>query len=350
MAKILIIRLSAIGDVAMTIPVIYSAARANPDDSFTVLTQVFLIPVFINRPPNVEITGINTFGAEKTLRGLLRFAGAYATYDFDIVLDLHHVLRTMIICSLFRLKGKKVFTLDKARKERALLTSRTHKILKPLRSVIDRYADVFRAAGLNYSDTFHVLFDEKYPANMSAIADFTGMKDKKWIGIAPFAKHCGKIYPLECMEQIVATLSARADTVLFLFGSRGREQEVLEMWASQYPRVKSVAGRYALDAELSLISRLDVLLCMDSANMHFASLVGTTVVSIWGATHPYAGFYGYRQKPENAIQLDMPCRPCSIYGNKPCYRKDWACMRQLTPDAIVEKIEKTKTGMEEDLK
>jgi ADP-heptose:LPS heptosyltransferase len=339
MAKILIIRLSAIGDVAMTVPVIYSAARANPNDTFTVLTQVFLIPVFINRPPNVEVTGINTFGAEKSLKGLLRFARTYATYDFDIILDLHHVLRTIIIRSLFRLKGKKVFTLDKARKERTRLVRRNNREQKPLRPVIERYADVFRAAGLNYSDTFHLLFDSNHPADTAAIQTFTGPKQETWIGIAPFAKHRGKIYPPHYMKQVATTLAARKNTTLFLFGARGREQEILETWAATHPNVKSVAGRYSLDAELSLISRLDVLLCMDSANMHFASLVGTTVLSIWGATHPHAGFYGYRQDPRNAIQTDLPCRPCSIYGNKPCHRKDWACMTQLTPDIIIERTE-----------
>ncbi|MDR1938533.1 MAG: glycosyltransferase family 9 protein [Tannerellaceae bacterium] len=339
MAKILVIRLSAIGDVAMTIPVIYSAARANPDDTFTVLTQVFLMPVFINRPPNVEITGINTLGAEKSLKGLLRFARAYSTYDFDIVLDLHRVLRTRIICLLFRLKGKKVFALDKARKERTRLTRRKKKVLKPLRPVIDRYADVFKAAGLNYADTFQFLFDERRPANISAVEDFTGPKEGRWIGIAPFARHPGKIYPLDRMEEVVAALAGREGITIFLFGGRDREREILQAWATRYPGVKNVAGRYSLDDELSLISRLDVLLCMDSANMHFASLTGTTVVSIWGATHPYAGFYGYRQRPENAIQLDLPCRPCSVYGQKPCHRGDWACMNRLTPATIIAKIE-----------
>ena len=76
MAKVLVIRLSAIGDVAMTVPVIYSAAKANPEDSFTVLTQAFLMPLFMNRPPNVEVIGINTKGAEKGLIGLLKFISA----------------------------------------------------------------------------------------------------------------------------------------------------------------------------------------------------------------------------------------------------------------------------------
>lgn len=337
MAKILIIRLSAIGDVAMTVPVIYSAARANPQDSFTVLTQVFLIPVFMNRPANVEVIGINTKGAEKGLVGLLRFASALVKYDYDLILDLHDVLRTLIIRSFFVISRKPVYVIDKARKERACLTDIENKKLKPLRPVIDRYADVLRAAGLNYTESFTSLY-ESNPANLSAMEIFAGSKSGKWVGLAPFAKHKGKIYPIDDMEQVVAELTKREDITIFLFGGKGYEEAVLEQWAFQYPRVKSVVGRYSLDNELALISQLDLLLCMDSANMHFASLVGTRVLSIWGATHPYAGFYGYHQNPEDIIQLPLPCRPCSVFGQKPCYRGDWACMTQIKPEMIVEKV------------
>ncbi len=340
MAKILVIRLSAIGDVAMTVPVIYSAAKANPQHTFTVLTQAFLIPLFMNRPQNVRVMGINTKGPEKTLFGLLRFASALVKYDFDMVLDLHNVIRSTIITTLFRLKGTKVYVLEKARKERKQLTARKNKVYKPLRPVIERYADVFRAAGLNYTETFTSLYETR-PANLSAMEEIAGSKKGKWIGIAPFAKHQGKIYPIDEMEQVVGLLSEQEDYTIFLFGGRGYEEAVLDQWAYQYPRVKSVVGKYSLDNELALISQLDVLLCMDSANMHFASLVGTKVVSIWGATHPYTGFYGYHQKPENAIQVDLPCRPCSIYGQKPCYRGDWACMKQISPEMIVEKVKQS---------
>ncbi|MEG2067560.1 MAG: glycosyltransferase family 9 protein [Tannerellaceae bacterium] len=337
MANILVIRLSAIGDVAMTIPVIYSAAKANPGDTFTVLTQAFLIPIFMNRPGNVEVIGINTKGAEKSLGGLLRFASALSKYPYDRVLDLHGILRSFVISSFFRLKRTPVFTLNKARKERAQLTVPKNKVLKQLPPVIDRYADVFRAAGLRYSENFTSLY-ESIPPNLSALDVFAGKKSGKWIGVAPFAKHRGKIYSIEEMEQVVVSLSKEQGVTIFLFGARGYEEAVLGEWAFQYPGVISVVGRCSLDNELALISQLDLLVCMDSANMHFASLVGTTVVSIWGATHPYAGFYGYHQRPEHAIQLDLPCRPCSIFGQKPCLRGDWACMTQLTADNIVEKI------------
>jgi ADP-heptose:LPS heptosyltransferase len=88
------------------------------------------------------------------------------------------------------------------------------------------------------------------------------------------------------------------------------------------------------------MSHLDVMLSMDSANMHLASLTATPVVSVWGATHPYAGFMGWNQDPENVIQVSLECRPCSIYGQKPCMRGDYACLNNIAPETIVERINK----------
>jgi ADP-heptose:LPS heptosyltransferase len=334
MSKILIIRLSAIGDVAMTIPVIYSAAEANPNDSFTVLTQNFLMPLFMNHPENINITGINTKGAEKSFFGLLRYAFTLRKYKFDKVLDLHNVLRSKAIDFVFTLWGKKIIKIDKGRSERKRLIRRPPKTISPLTPVTERYAEVFRKAGFVFENTFASLFEKKSAGDLSVF----GEKRGKWIGIAPFAKHEGKMYPLYKTEKVIAKLSENKDYTLFLFGSRGKEAATLNKWSEKYPNVRNVAGHYSLDMELALISKLDVLASMDSANMHFASLAGTPVISVWGATHPYAGFYGYRQKPENAIQTDLECRPCSIYGNKPCYRGDFACMNEISPEQISIKI------------
>lgn len=338
MAKVLIIRLSAIGDVAMTIPVIYSVARANPQDSFTVLTQSFLIPIFIHRPENVQIIGLNTHSTEKTLWGVLRFAFALTGYKFDKILDLHNVIRSRVIGFTFRLQRKPVYRVDKMREERKYLTGRPPKTIRPLRPVSARYADVFRAAGFHFTDTFISLYDEQHLVDDTLIASMAGEKKDKWIGIAPFAKHRGKIYPIDEMEEVVKTLSGQNDVTIFLFGGKGYEEAILDQWEFQYPNTRNMVGKFRLDQELALISRLDAFLCMDSANMHFASLVGTKVISIWGATHPYAGFYGYKQPYDLAIQADLPCRPCSTYGNKPCHRGDWACLSQITAEQIVQKI------------
>ena len=97
-------------------------------------------------------------------------------------------------------------------------------------------------------------------------------------------------------------------------------------------------GKLNLEKEMLLISYLDVMLSMDSANMHLASLVQIPVVSIWGATHPYLGFYGFRQDIKNAIQTEIECRPCSIFGDIPCQRGDYACLNRIKEETVVEQI------------
>lgn len=143
------------------------------------------------------------------------------------------------------------------------------------------------------------------------------------------------------MSLVVDTLSQRAGTRLFLFGGGGYERDILEEWACEHPHnVTSLAGkRYGFAKELALLSHCDVMLSMDSANMHLASLVELPVVSVWGATHPYCGFTGWHQNPANEVQADLPCRPCSVFGNKPCQRGDYACLRGIDYHAIVQRLD-----------
>ena len=84
------------------------------------------------------------------------------------------------------------------------------------------------------------------------------------------------------------------------------------------------------------MSRLRLVLAMDSGNMHLASLAGVPVVSVWGATHPLSGFLGWGQSIDNVIQEDLPCRPCSIYGSKPCEYGDYRCMTGISPERVLE--------------
>ncbi len=334
MAKVLIIRLSSMGDVAMTIPVVYAVAEANPDDSFTVLTQTNLLSLFKNRPPNLAIVGVNMQRSAKSLYCFLRFIYRLKGFEFDCVIDLHNVIRS-------RLAGfflKKVYIVDKRRKERKRLTRRPPKVILPLRPVTERYRDVFRRAGFHVEETFVSLF-ANHPVDRGAIESSFGPKTGSWVGIAPFARHQGKIYPLEKMEQVVKTLSEQGTVKIFLFGNAKEEAETMNRWESSYQNTISVPKqRLPLNKEIELLSVMDVLVSMDSANMHLASLTGTKVISIWGATHPFAGFYGYRQREDLAIQVDLPCRPCSVYGHKPCHRRDWACMNRITPEEILRKI------------
>jgi len=340
MSKILIIRFSALGDVAMTIPVIYSLAMAQPLLEITVLSAKFMQPLFEHLPKNVKFIGADLKGKHKGIKGLNILYNELKLERFDYVADFHSVLRSKYIRFRFLLGGAKTAAINKGRRNKRKLTLKNNKILVPLKSSFFRYKEVLDELGFHFELHFDSVFSNM-KVDLTQKADQAALKsDFKWIGIAPFAKHKGKIYPLELQEKVIAHFTNDYRVKVFIFGGGESENDVVNNWSEMYPSIVSMVGKLNMSQELLLMSQLDVMLSMDSANMHLASLVGTKVVSVWGATHPYAGFMGWKQISENAIQVDLACRPCSIYGNKPCYRGDYACLYQITPTTIIKRIEK----------
>ena len=338
MAKILVIRFSAIGDVAMTVPVVHSLATQYPQHQIKVLSRPNMAALFANLPSNVSFCGADLKGTYKGFVGLNKLFKELKAENFDYIADFHDVIRTKYLRLRFLLQGKKVAHIDKGRKGKKALTRPSNKIKVQQASSFQRYARVLEELGLPVKMDFQSIYSEG-KGNFSAFSTITGSKGSdKWIGIAPFATHAGKIYPQEYMEQVIQKLDAQKGLKIFLFGGGKREIEILTQCANQYPSATCIAGKLKMDAELALMSHLDVMVSMDSGNMHLASLVNTPVVSIWGATHPLAGFMGWNQSEKNAVQIDMPCRPCSVYGNKPCIKNDYACLHNIQPNTIVQRI------------
>lgn len=335
--KILITRFSAIGDVAMTIPVVYSFARQHPGSEVYFMSQPFLKQLFIDPPGNLHFIEFNTKTDGKNLITLTQFFLRLRKEKFNQILDLHDVLRTKFLRMLFRIDGTPTYRIEKGRNEKKALTRQENKDFRQLTTSFERYENVFRSAGYTFDINFKSLFEFRKPS-IERITKLFGSKNTPWLGIAPFAKHQGKIYPLSQMEVLIKQLSDHGYK-LFLFGGGKDELEYFESWASKYSNIIVVGRQLKLAEELLLMSELDLMISMDSANMHFASLVNTPVVSVWGATHPYAGFLGFNQARENVIQTDLPCRPCSVFGNKPCFRKDYACLNQISPDKILDKVQ-----------
>ena len=340
MARILVIRFSAIGDVAMTVPAVYSLATQYPQHEITVLSRKNMESLFQGLPSNVHFIGADLAGEHKSLSGLGKLFSLLKNRHFDYVADLHNVLRTKYICLRFILLSIPTAAICKGRGGKHKLVRRYHKVFEKQDSSFERYADVFKKLGFPIALAFTSIYGNS-KGDFSQIESVVGTKaSQKWIGIAPFAKHKGKIYPLVLQEKVVAHFATNPKVRVFLFGGGEEEQAVLDRWATKYPTVTSMIGKLKMDTELNLISHLDVMLTMDSANMHFASLVNTPAVSIWGATHPYAGFMGWGQLTANAIQADLSCRPCSVFGQKPCFRGDYACLYGITPEQVIAKIEK----------
>ena len=331
--RILVIRLSAMGDVAMSAPVVGALRKCYPEAQIVIMTPSFLQP-FFRGIERIEFISPDFKGRHKGFRGLLRLSAELG--KFDMVADLHDVIRTKMLRKVFCLRGAKVVHIDKGREEKKALVAFENKKLVQLKTTIERYREVFLKLGF---DIPPIAPPQRVKYAMSPeTAQLAGTHDGKWIGIGPFAQHQGKIYPLDHMEQVIAKLSTYENVRLFIFGGGPVEREYSERMEQTYPRVTSVIGRIKLGQEMELVSNLDMMVSMDSSSMHMASLVGVPAVSIWGATHPYAGFYGLGQDPRHAVQLDMACRPCSIYGNKPCVYGDYPCMKNIDPELVVKKV------------
>lgn len=314
--RILAIRFSALGDVAMTIPVILEVLEQNPDAKIDVLTRPFTAKLFPEHP-RMNVIPADVDNKYKGFPGLRKLAAECKGYD--AVADLHAVLRSRIL-KLF-LKGRKA-TLDKGREGKKALTRKENKNRKTLRSMPERYADVFRELGLKV----------ELPTS-----SFKGDPNGP-IGFAPFAQHRGKEWPIKHALTLLEELNAQEKNVV-LFGGP-HEADKLQALASGLDHVK-VNPAKGLKQDIEAMRSLSLMISMDSANMHMASLAHLPVVSIWGATHPDAGFLGFGQSISNVVQVpveELSCRPCSVFGNKPCHRGDWACMERLDASMVLHKI------------
>ncbi len=305
----------------MTVPVFKEFLEQNPGVEIVMVSRKNFEALFTGIP-NVIFKGINV-DDYKGFFGLRRLGNELIKeFKPDYIANLHDVIRTKILDRIYRRKGLKVFKINKGKEEKEHLTDVWNLDKVQLKKTVERYADVFRDMG------FKVELSQK----LRPVSEH-----KSGVGFAPFAQHKGKMLPLEKSFEL-ARLLAQKHTVYF-FGGGKKETETLESWESQIPNSKSLSGKLSLTEELQKISELEVMISMDSANMHLASLMGTRCVSIWCATHPYAGFLGFGQSEDDVVQVkDLSCRPCSVFGDKECYRGDWACLEEFTIQKVVEKI------------
>ncbi len=336
---ILVIRFSALGDVAMVVPVVWSLARQYPDIRITVLSRGFARSLFEDLAPNIGFMEADLKTEYHGIRGLNALYRRLAAKQFTAIADLHSVLRSEFLRLRFNFGRYPVAHINKHRKGRRHLVAYKKKQLVQQPTSFQNYTEVFRKLGFPIDLQFKSIFGDGR-GDLSTLPAPLSSKSGEWIGIAPFAAHKGKIYPPELMQQVIAQLTEQHPHAhIFLFGRGKDEDSYFKAWCQKYNSCVYVSQLLQdLRQELILMSHLDVMLSMDSGNMHLASLTNIPVVSIWGATHPYAGFMGWGQSPENIIQTDLDCRPCSIFGQKECRRGDFACMYNIKPATIVERI------------
>lgn len=335
---LLVIRLSAMGDVAMTVPVLLALTRANPELKLLVLTRPFFAPVFKDIP-NTSVFSVDLKNKHKGISGIYRLAKELKKHRLSGVADLHNVLRTKILKLFFMDQQIPFKQIDKGRKEKRAITAWRNKELKNLKTTHERYAEVFRDMGYSVKLDSEDVLKSCIPSE--EVQAFKTQEEKKLVGVAPFAAFSGKMYPLPLMQQVLEYINNTNKYKIFLFGGGEEEKKVLNTLANKYTNCFCEVGRLSFEDELCLISQLDLMVSMDSGNGHLAAMFGIPTLTLWGITHPCVGFAPYVQSSENNILSDrekFPMIPTSVYGNKfpGGYEK---AMESIDPQTVFRKIE-----------
>lgn len=333
------------GDVMLLVPVLRAFGNTYPDAQITVVTRPRFATFFASLP-GVKVFEADVDGAYSGVLGMRDlFRALMKKGSYDLVLDLHDHIRTMMLRSMFKLFGTPVIVFDKGRKEKKAFTQREHKITEPLPHTVDRYAAAFAKAGLPVSVTpppYLTADDEATDFVKTWLEERNLSKQEPWLGIAPFAMHVSKIWPVHNYKPLLEQLLAKRKMRFFFFGGGEKEVKFFEDLRNAFPdHCVLVAGQMKMKHEIALMPYLDLMLCVDSSNMHLAALSGTPLLSIWGGTHPALGFSPYGVDEKSIVQVpasELTCRPCSVYGKETCYRGDFACLNSIKPEAIVEQV------------
>jgi ADP-heptose:LPS heptosyltransferase len=325
------------GDVAMTVPVLRALVLQHKEVKITVVSRPFFKP-FFDGISNVDFFSVDLNKRHKGFLGLLKLYSDLKKLEIDAVADLHNVLRSKVVRTLFALSGNKVAFTDKGRAEKKALTSLTNKVFKPVKPMVERHVETFKKLGFSI-DLKHPNFPPKAVLS-DEMLKITGNKNQNWLGIAPFAQYQSKVYPLDLMQKVIDKLATNNSIKIFLFGGGSEEIQKLNQLQNNHLNVIVLAGKLKFNEELEVISNLDVMLSMDSGNSHIAAMLGVKVLTLWGATHPFAGFSPFNQPLENCLVSDRekyPFLPTSIYGNKKVDGYE-DVMRSISVESIVKKI------------
>jgi ADP-heptose:LPS heptosyltransferase len=335
--KIAIIRFSAIGDVALWLPVVRRALVLNPQLHITFITKKNTAFLY-NHIDRLQVIGVDLSAEYKGIFGLKKLANFINHHHtFDVVVDGHDVLRSKILYFLLKANHKITFKKGRAEKQQFINGNYTK-----LPHTTIRYADALQKAGLQIDTQF------EYPNIIINDADakianefINQLPTKKIIGFAPFAMHKGKVMPTAQLEKVMMYYHG-LDYLILIFGSSANDDAICAKWMQQFTNLR-LTNSLNFAQEVHVMQACHCIVAMDSANMHIASLQGIPVVSIWGATDAKIGFAPLFDNEKYIVEIpsiELPCRPCAVFGNKPCalIAEPYACFTRIKTQQIIDTI------------
>ncbi|MBP7215899.1 MAG: glycosyltransferase family 9 protein [Candidatus Omnitrophica bacterium] len=329
--NILFVRLSSLGDIILTTPVVNAVHERFPHASLFYLTKAQYKDLIVTHPFIKKVICIDSCKGLSGIRDIVSAINKIRAMHIDLVIDLHFpgwslgyvTLWYFLITSLIKARTRISFKRPSFEQTiRIPADERKH--------TIDFYVETLKQHSIALDDKQPQIFIDKQDEDWSSaqLASKHMPRDGFLIGICPGASHLTKQWGKERFRLVCRELSLNSNNY-FLFFEQEKGWDLVRYISRDLDQDKIIyALEFSLSKVIALMRRCNLVLANDSGLMHVASALGIPTIGLYGPTHPNLGFSPLG-KDSQVLCADVPCSPCSRWGEKKC-----AINRAICFDAI----------------
>jgi heptosyltransferase-2 len=331
--KILIIRLSSIGDILLTTSFVRQVRQAFPKAIIDYVVKS-IYQELLNANPNIDsLLVLNTEQGNSDLK-ILRKTIKSAEYTY--IFDLHNNIRSNYLRR--RIAAEYINSISKDKFRQSALVFFNKNKYKTIQSIPERYLKVGQAVGICDDgiglDLYWKNGDEHRVKQL--LSDQKISLHEPYICLAPGASFYTKRWPPEYFERLIMQIDKEFSIQSVILG--GEDDKALGTYLAKNGKAFNLSGKTSLLETAIILSKSSLLISNDSGLMHMATAVNTPVIAIFGSSVRELGFFPFRS-PHKVIEVEgLDCRPCSHIGKNYCPKKHFKCMKDITPEEVFREI------------
>ena len=317
--EIAVIRFSSIGDIVLTIPVLYQLGKKYPQHKITFITKDGFEDLISALP---VVSHVDTIKKNETIQS---FKKRINFNKFSIIVDLHDNIRSRLLTAG---SNAKVFRYNKERLKRLAILFFKKRIENPI-PIWKKYLSAI------HSDDIVPNFTMVLPKYASLLHE-KKLPNSPFLVIAPGASWESKEWPLSNYQSLAELLHKAQINIVTIGANKDREVENIILQECG-DLVSPLVGELTIAESAFVISRAQAVLTVDTGMMHIANSYNIPMTVLFGSTVKEFGFYPYSNKAK-VLEVDISCRPCSLTGKRSCPKKHHNCMNKITAQSVFNSI------------
>jgi len=334
--KILIIRLSSIGDILLTTPVVRLLKQKYPGSKIDFVIRNEFAELLIHHP---GIRQFFIFDKNRNFKTLKHIRQEIKNEQYDLIVDLHKNFRSFYLTKFS--SAKRVIRYKKDVIRRFFLVKFKLNLYKEIIPIYLRYLNCLKPFQIFYDDKgLDLFFDDEIKERIfNEYAQFLKVPGSLIVGIAPGSKHATKRWTPEGFSSVINFLTDKKKAKIIIFGSQADQEIVQSLKIENHQSVLDVTGKLSLLESATFMNHCELVLTNDSGLMHLASALKKKVVAIFGSTTEELGFFPYTTEHIVIQNKNLSCRPCSYIGRKKCPREHFKCMKEIEAEQVISPVE-----------